>query len=80
VCISVCLTSLTPCTLNSWEKWFLHLAKIISTFHVKCQLPWHEVRRSLQPDEIWQMFVCTTLLVWCCYCSNIVLRLLTLVI
>jgi hypothetical protein len=29
VCISVCLTSLTPCTFNSWEKWFLHLAKIL---------------------------------------------------
>ena len=29
VCISLCLTSLTPCTLNSWEKCFLHLAKIL---------------------------------------------------
>ena len=28
VCTSVCLTSLTPCTFNNWEKWFLHLAKI----------------------------------------------------
>ena len=27
VCISVYLTSLTPGTFNSWEKWFLHLAK-----------------------------------------------------
>ena len=27
-CISVCLTSLTLCTSSSWEKWFLHLAKI----------------------------------------------------
>jgi hypothetical protein len=29
VCISVCLTSLTPCTFNSWEKWFLRQAKIL---------------------------------------------------
>jgi len=30
VCISVCLTSLTPFTLNSWKKkGFLHLAKIL---------------------------------------------------
>ena len=29
VCISFCLTPLTPCTLNSWEKCFLHLAKIL---------------------------------------------------
>ena len=29
VCISDCLTSLTPCIFNSWEKWFLHLAKIL---------------------------------------------------
>jgi hypothetical protein len=29
VFISVCPTSLTPCTFNSWEKWFLHLAKIL---------------------------------------------------
>ena len=28
-CISVCLTSITPCTLNSWKKWFLHPAKIL---------------------------------------------------
>jgi len=28
VCISVCLTSLTPFTFNSREKYFLHLAKI----------------------------------------------------
>ena len=27
--ISVCLTSLTLCTFNSWQKWFLHLAKIL---------------------------------------------------
>jgi hypothetical protein len=29
VCISVCLTSLTPFTLDSWEKWFLKQAKIL---------------------------------------------------
>ena len=29
VCISVCLTSLMPCTFNNWQKWFLHVAKII---------------------------------------------------
>jgi hypothetical protein len=29
VCISVCLTSLTTSTSNSWEKCFLHLAKIM---------------------------------------------------
>jgi len=29
VCISVCLTLLTQCTLNSSEKWFLHLAKVL---------------------------------------------------
>ena len=29
VCISVCLTSLTLYTSNSWEKWFLHLAIIL---------------------------------------------------
>jgi len=29
VCFSVCLVSLTPCTFSSWEKWFLHLAKIV---------------------------------------------------
>ena len=28
VYISVCPSSLTPCTLNSWEKYFLHLATI----------------------------------------------------
>ena len=28
-CISVCLTSLTSFTFNSWEKWFLHLADIL---------------------------------------------------
>jgi len=27
-CIFFCLTSPTPCTFSSWEKWFLHLAKI----------------------------------------------------
>jgi len=29
VCISVCLTLLTPCKLNGWEKEFLQLAKIL---------------------------------------------------
>ena len=29
VCISACPTSLTPCTLNSWEKYFLHLTTIL---------------------------------------------------
>ena len=29
VCISVCLISLNPWTFNSWEKWFLHIAKIL---------------------------------------------------
>ena len=29
VCVSACPTSLTPCTLNSWEKEFLHLATIL---------------------------------------------------
>jgi hypothetical protein len=29
VCIFVCLTSLTPSTFNSSEKWFLYLAKIL---------------------------------------------------
>jgi hypothetical protein len=28
MCIYVCLTSPTPFTLNRWEKWFLHPAKI----------------------------------------------------
>ena len=29
-CISFCLTSLTPSSFSSWEKWFLHLVKILS--------------------------------------------------
>jgi hypothetical protein len=29
VCISVCLTSLTTCTFNSWKQWFLHIGKIL---------------------------------------------------
>jgi hypothetical protein len=29
VCISVCLRSLTPCKLNSWEKWFCYITKIL---------------------------------------------------
>jgi hypothetical protein len=29
VCISVCLISLAPCTFTHWEKWFLHLTKIL---------------------------------------------------
>jgi len=29
VCIPVCLPSLIPCIFNSWEKRFLHLAKIL---------------------------------------------------
>ena len=29
VCISACPNFLTPCTLNSWEKYFLHLATIL---------------------------------------------------
>jgi len=29
VCMRVCLTSLTPCTFNSWEKWLLNLVKIL---------------------------------------------------
>ena len=29
VCIYACLTSLTSCTFNSWEKYFLHLAIIL---------------------------------------------------
>jgi len=29
VCMPVYLTPLTPCTLNIWEKWLLHLAKIL---------------------------------------------------
>jgi hypothetical protein len=31
VCISVCLPSSTPrtCVFNSWDKWFLHVAKIL---------------------------------------------------
>ena len=28
LCISVCLRSLTPCTLNSWKEWFCHITKI----------------------------------------------------
>ena len=28
VCISACPTSSTPCTLNSWEKYFLHLVGV----------------------------------------------------
>jgi len=37
LCISVCLTSITPCTFSSLEKWFLHLAKIL----------WASVTKSL---------------------------------
>ena len=29
LCISVCLTLLTPCIFSSWEKWLLYLAKIL---------------------------------------------------
>ena len=29
MCISLCLPSLTSCTSNSWDKCFLHLAKIL---------------------------------------------------
>ena len=35
VCISFCLTSSTPCTFNSWEKWFFHLAKILWEYVTK---------------------------------------------
>ena len=29
VCISVCLTSLNPYAMNSWENWFLHLTTVL---------------------------------------------------
>ena len=38
VCISVCLTSLTPSTFNSWEKQFLHFAIILRASITKSPL------------------------------------------
>jgi hypothetical protein len=57
VCMSVCLTSLTPCTFSNWEKWFLHLAKMLwesvtkspfSSFTILV-LGWYPFLRSLLP-------------------------------
>ena len=57
VCISACPTSLTPCTLNSWEKYFLHLATILwesatrspfSSFTI-LHLAWYPFLKSLMP-------------------------------
>ena len=57
VCISACPTSLTPCTLNSWEKYFLHLATILcesatrspfSSFTI-LHLVWYPFLKSLMP-------------------------------
>ena len=38
VYIYVCLTSSTQCIFNSWEKWFLHLAKKKKTVGVSNQI------------------------------------------
>ena len=55
--ISACLTSLTPCTLNSWQKYFLHLATILwesatkspfSSFTI-LHLGWYPFLKSLMP-------------------------------
>jgi hypothetical protein len=67
VCISVCLTSLTLCTFNSWEKWFLHLSKVLwesatkspfSTFAVLV-LGWHHFSKAanLFVISIWYCFL-----------------------
>ena len=57
VCISACLTSLTPCTLNSWEKYFLYLATVMwesatkspfSSFTI-LHLGWYSFLKSLVP-------------------------------
>jgi hypothetical protein len=66
VCISVCLTSLTPCTFNSWEKWFLHLAKyceslqpdhpshpLLYSFYAGTLLKVTDVRKCHNTDFIW---------------------------
>ena len=57
VCISACPTSLNPCTLNSWEKKFLHLPTILwesatkssfSSFTI-LHLGWYLFVKSLMP-------------------------------
>src|SRR5215469_16118303 len=57
VCISACLTSLTSCTFNSWEKQFLHLAIILwesatkspfSSFTI-IVLGWYPFLKTLMP-------------------------------
>ena len=57
VCIYVCLTSITPCTFNSWEKQLLHVAKILwesatkslfSSFTILV-LGWYPFLKSLMP-------------------------------
>ena len=64
-CISVCLTSLTLCTFNSGEKWFLHLARILwqsvtkspfSSFTILV-LKWQPFLQSLMPLYKFLMFL-----------------------
>ena len=57
VCISACPTSLTPCTLNKWEKYFLHLTTILWVSATRSpfssltilHLGWYPFLKSLMP-------------------------------
>ena len=65
VCISAYPTSITPCTLNSWEKYFLHLSTILRESTTKSpfssftilHLGWYPFLKSLMPIYKSLMFV-----------------------
>ena len=46
VYISACLKSLTLHTFNSWEKWFLHVAKILRQTTEVCQWTYINMQHS----------------------------------
>ena len=57
--IFLCLTSLAPYKLNSWEKWFLHSTKIVWESVTKSPFPSHTI---LVLD--WDPFLKSLMILW----------------